>query len=313
MYPPPVSIYPRYQNCSPSKGFTSGLSSFTYSFESRDIWGSKHLRSLRQLHQYLPPTHWATLKFNNLETVATIKQFLQCLTKAVAYFNTKSGQHIAIFGNPHMIHDGTVHYHLLIRTSPVGEMPFPGEGDTLYLDPAPFLRGQIDKFNRKNGTIISLPYCETPNSAEATTKYGLQLGNHEAKLFEPHLKMRFSYQCGGYFPKRTKKKHYKQGVYEWVRFKHELQTDSIVCNFEDFASATPDKTPEPVSHLQSSEKTPATVTHHQERPTLYVTFEIKIIVQRLIVCRRPKGPPKIRSPCAWPQNRTGCVVLNAVA
>jgi hypothetical protein len=313
MCSPPVYIYPRYKTRSPSTSFSSGWSSPTFSHESRDLWASKHIRSLHQLHQYLPPTHWATLKFNRIETVATINQFLKSLTKAVAYFNTKSGQHIALFGNPHTIHDGTVHYHLLIRTSVVGEIPFPGEGNTLYLDPTPFLRAKIDKFNRTNGTIISLPYCERPNSGEATSKYGLQLGNHEAKLFESHLKMRFSYQCGGYFPKRTKKKHYKQGVYEWVRFKHEQQTDAIVCNFEDFASVTPDKTPEPVSHLPSSDETPATVAHHQERPTRYVIFESKTFVQPLNVCRRPKGPPKIRSPCTWPQNRTGCVGLNAIA
>ncbi len=181
MCSPLVFSYPQVKFNDPSESFSIGKSP-TFSRKTHDRWGSHHRRSLDELHKSETPTHWATLKFNRLESVGTIHRLLDSLSDAVRYLNNKekkkgvvgrfvvfsrsslcarvckpvfwwkSNKRLSMFGIMNPENDGSVHYHVLIRSS----IP----------DTAAFITKKIASHNRKYGTIATLSYLKPPTNVK---------------------------------------------------------------------------------------------------------------------------------------------------
>lgn len=271
MVSPQISIHPRLKNHKPDDYFAFGRPSPTFSDKSHDRWAAKHIRALEQTHEILPPTHFATLKFNRCETVGTIKALQKSLTRAVKYFNDKGNGHIAIFGVLEGERDCSVHLHLLIRST--------------LDDPATIIRKIIAAFNKKHGTIATLPYCEPPNDVGHVTRYPFKLGQDKL-LFESNTGLQFVYRCGGYFLDKSKTDSERERRFCLILAKHEAEADKIVGYYEDFL---PKKTP--------PKRTIADVPR--------LRFALPILLHNkahipLPNGKRTKSRPRIRSPCGWP-------------
>lgn len=214
-----ISTFPTYQIHVPSESFSNGMPSPTFNRKAHDRWGARHARALDKLHEYAPPTHWATIKFNRHETVATIKTFTASLTRAVSYHNRTQPGHVAMFGVHHIEPDATVHLHVLIRADGT--------------DPQTFLTRATDKFNRKHETAISVPYCVAPDDVTSVTHYPFKFGSKNKLLFARSLGMRFVFQCGRYFVGGKKSQHEREGRADFIQRKHAAQVDTIICDAEE--------------------------------------------------------------------------------
>ena len=221
-----VYTFPDFQVHEPCEYFSNGKPSPTFNRKAHDRWGARHVRALDKLHEYAPPTHWATIKFNRPEPISTIKALTGSLTRAAGYYNRTRSVHLAMFGVHHIEADTAVHLHVLVRS-----------GAT---DPLPFLRRVIEKFNRKHGTTVTVPYCEPPDVVIAVTHYLFKLGSKDKLLFNRNLGMRFVFQCGGYFVDGTKAQHERAGRQDFVLRKYEAQVDAVVWSAADPGTATPD-------------------------------------------------------------------------
>lgn len=208
--------FPDFQVHEPCEYFSNGKPSPTFNRKAHDRWGARHVRALDKLHEYAPPTHWATIKFNRLEPILTIKALTKSLTRAVGYHNRTRPVHLAMFGVHHIEADAAVHLHVLIRAG--------------GSEPLPFLSRVIEKFNRKHGTTATVPYCEPPDDVIAVTHYAFKLGSKHKLLFTRNLGMRFVFQCGGYFVDGTKAQHERAGRHDFVLRKYEAQVDAVVCS-----------------------------------------------------------------------------------
>lgn len=196
----------------------------TFSRKAHDRWGARHVRALDKLHEYAPPSHWATVKFNRPEPTSTIKAFTRSLARAVGYHNRTRDAHLAMFGVHHIEADAAVHLHVLIRA-----------GGTEALS---FLVRVAEKFNRKHGTTVSVPYCEPPHDVIDVTHYLFKFGSKTKLLFNRNLGMRFVFQCGAYFVDGTKAHHERAGRGDYIVRKHEARVDAAVCNAEDVLQVT---------------------------------------------------------------------------
>lgn len=270
MVSPQISIHPSLKFHKPDDYFAFGRPSPTFSDKSHDRWAAKHIRALEQTHEILPPTHFATLKFNRCETVATIKALQQSLTRAIGYFNRKGNAHIAIFGVVEGERDCSVHLHLLIRTT--------------LDDPAPLIRKKLAAFNKKQGTIATLPYCEPPNDVGFVTRYPFKLGQDKL-LFESNTGLRFVYQCGGYFLDKTKTDSERERLFHLLLAKHEAEAEKVIGFYEDHI---PQKKPNrPLAGLPRLRLAPPKLLHNK-------------VHTPLLSRKRSKSRPRIRSPCEWP-------------
>ena len=219
----PIYTFPSFQSHEPCEYFSNGKPSPTFNKKSHDRWGARHVRALDKLHEYLPPTYWATIKFNRPEQIATIKAFTKSLTRAVGYHNRTRPDHLALFGVLEIEGDASVHLHVLVRS-----------GDT---NPLAFLAKAADKFNKKYGTTITVPYCQRPDDAIDVTHYLFKLGSKDKLLFARNLGMRFVFQCGRYFIGATKAELERRGRADFVQRKYEAQADAAVCTAEDCVKA----------------------------------------------------------------------------
>ena len=271
-----VSTPPRLKFRKPDDYFSFGRPSPTFSDKSHDRWAAKHIRALEQTHEILPPTHFATLKFNRCENVGSIKALLQSLTRAVGYFNRKGIGHIAIFGVLEGERDCSVHLHLLIRTN--------------LDDPAPLIRKKLAAFNKKCGTIATLQYCEPPKDVGFVTRYPFKLGQDKL-LFESNTGLRFVYHCGGYFLEKKKSDSERERLFHIILAKHEAEADKIVGYYEVFLPKPPPK------------RTIAALPRPRLAPPLLLNKKVHIWLLRR---RQSKSRPRIRSPCEWPYIRIGC-------
>lgn len=270
MCSPQVFSPPRLKFQKPDDYFAFGRPSPTFSDKSHDRWAARHIRALEHTHEILPPTHFATLKFNRCETVATIKALQQSLTRAIGYFNRKGNDHIAIFGVLEGEWDCSVHLHLLIRTT--------------LDDPAPLIRKKLAAFNKKSGTIATLPYCEPPNDVGFVTRYPFKLGQDKL-LFESNTGLRFVYQCGGYFLDNKKSDSERERLFHIILAKHEAEAETVIGFYEDhIAQEKPKRT---LGELPSLRLEPPTLLRNKAP-------------HPLLNRKRTKARPRIRSPCEWP-------------
>jgi len=178
------------------------------------MWASRNCRALTAIHEILPPTHWATIKLNQHLSTETIGNFQSTISKAIEYRNKKDGQHIAIYAIHEINEESIVHYHVLIRAS--------------NIDPDQFLNSVISKFNRKNGTNITMKYIEPPKSTDAVSVYSLKLGIHNKPLFSPGSLNRYSFTAGRYFLNFRIDELRRQSLDDWLLGRMEQQVDDIV-------------------------------------------------------------------------------------
>ena len=245
--------------------------------------GSKTYSGLGANPRNLATTHFATLKFNRCETVGTINALKSSLTRAVNYFNGKGNGHIAIFGVLEGERDCSVHLHLLIRTT--------------LDDPAPFIRKKLAAYNKKYGTIATLPYCEPPNDVGHVTRYPFKLGQDKL-LFESNTGLQFVYQCGGYFLDKTKTNSERERLFHIILAKHEAEADQIVGYYEDVLPKKPPK--RTLADLPRLRLAPAKLLRNKAQHPVRSK-------------KRSKSRPRIRSPCEWPYKRTGGPKLKLLA
>jgi hypothetical protein len=285
MSSPKVFSYPQLKNHDPIDILAFGGKSPTFNRKTHDRWGSHHLRSLDELHKSTEPTHWATLKFNRLERVDTINALLDSLGTAVRYQNKKkttksfSGT-LAIFGVMNPESDGSVHYHLLVRST----LP----------DPAAFLNKKITSHNRKHGTIASICYCEHVNTVKGATTYGFKLGSDDKLIFCSGSGLRHVFQCGNYFDGKLKRALERRNLWTWqdkIEDKFldhlramEIAADKIVDGKDDFAPSTPPK------------RTIASLRRLRFAPPILLRNKAQ---HPLLSRKRTKSRPRIRSPCEW--------------
>lgn len=293
MKSPKVFSYPQLKNHDPIDIFAFGGKSPTFNRKTHDRWGSHHLRSLDELHKVTKPTHWATLKLNRLERVDTINTLLDSLGTAIRYQNKKktsksfSGT-LAIFGVMNPEQDGSVHYHILIRST----LP----------DPAAFLNKKITSHNRKHGTVASISYCEPAKTVNGATKYGFKLGDESKLLFCSGSGLRHVFQCGKYFDGRLKRALERRNFWIWKdeeeeKFLERLRemesdADEVLGCWEDFHSPS-------VHCLLPTLSKARTSAGGANQPVA-----IMPVIKRgtpLIAVNTSKSPPRIRSPCMWSQ------------
>lgn len=209
-----VYTFPSFQYRLPCEYYSNGQPSPTFNRKSHDRWGARHVRALDKLHEFFPPTHWATVKFNRPEPVVTIKFFLQSLARAVGYHNRSRADRLALFGVHNIEADGTVHLHVLVRASG----PAPQE----------FLSRAVDKFNRKHRTTITVPFFEPPRDIVAVTHYPFHFDSKDKLLFSRNLGMRFVFQCGRYFLAGTKAMYEREGRFDYVLRTLESAADTVL-------------------------------------------------------------------------------------
>ncbi|MFO1043644.1 MAG: hypothetical protein U0941_17820 [Planctomycetaceae bacterium] len=145
--------------------------SATFSQQSHQKWSSNHFSALAELHKHHPPTHWLTIKFNQQETTDQIRLFLKTLSKSIENHNRRSQEQVQTFGVAELGSDETVHFHVLVRSP--------------EKNPQKFFQQAADKFNKKHGTIISVPYCAVPDDHGNITAYSLKLNHESVRLFLP--------------------------------------------------------------------------------------------------------------------------------
>ncbi|MDA0834860.1 MAG: hypothetical protein O3A29_16425, partial [Planctomycetota bacterium] len=258
----------------------------TFNRKTHDRWGSHHLRSLDELHKSTEPTHWATIKFNRIERVDTINTLLDSLGTAIRYQNKKKitksfNGTLAIFGVMNPEPDGSVHYHVLIRST----LP----------DPAAFLNKKLKSHNRKHGTIATVCYCEQVTTAKGATTYGFKLGSEDKLIFCSGSGLRHVFQSGNYFDGKLKRALERRSLWIWQDEQEdkfldhlramEIAAEKIVdCNGDCVPTTPPKRTLADLPRLRLAP------------PTL-----LRDKAQRPLLCRkRTKSRPRIRSPCKWP-------------
>jgi hypothetical protein len=218
---------------------------------------------------------------------------LDSLGTAIRYQNKKKisksfNGTLAIFGVMNPEPDGSVHYHLLVRST----LP----------DPAAFLTKKITSHNRKHGTIASISYCEPTITVNGATKYGFKLGDDSKLIFCSGSGIRHVFQCGKYFDGRLKTALERRNFWIWQdeveetfldRLREmESDADEVLGCWEDFYS--------PSVHIplpkRPKVKANASWPHLQAANT-------PVIKQgtRIIAVNTSKSPPRIRSPCMWSQ------------
>jgi hypothetical protein len=201
-------------NYHPVKSDAPSKPSPTWGYKAHDQWASRQLRALTAIHEIVKPTHWATVKLNQPLPLDSIRRFQVTVSKAIEYQNKQTGQHIAIYAVPEIDGESCVHYHILIRA--------------YNIDPAKLLNGVISKFNRKNGTIISLDYIEPPESSDAVTLYSLKLGKRDTLLFLPGSLNRYTFTAGRYFLNFKIDDLREQSLNEWLFRQLECEADKLV-------------------------------------------------------------------------------------
>lgn len=313
MVSPQVFSYPQLNYSEVPDSFSFGKKSSTFNRKSHDRWGSYHLRSLAELHTLCEPTHWATLKFNQLEAAEITHKLLNSIGDAIRYLNNKNkkagcGESIALFGVINPEADGSVHYHVLIRST--------------VSDPAAFLKKKIASHNSKYGTIASLSYCEPPNNVHAVTVYPFKLGSTDKLLLKSGSGFRHVFQCGTYFNGKLKLVLEKRSRLKWrdaedeqldlILFTIEADVEGILCNFEDFAIPTPPPALSEQTTTRCLRKRRAKLINCvisllfiSEQPacdriTDYSKQTLRLPQARSLFVNKRKSPPRIRSPCAWP-------------
>lgn len=213
--------------------------SATWSHPARRKWASRQILALNALHEFVSPTHWATIKLNEPLTLGEIRTFNATVAKAIEYQNrhkgdrvdvsheleiTTNGRHIAIYAVPEIDEAWCIHYHVLIRAS--------------NIDPNDFLNGVINKYNRKHGKKVTMEWIKSPNTTLGVSVYSLKpSGRKKSKkgdsdcfmlLFSPGSLSRYIFQAGRYFLKFRLKKLRQESRKEWRFRVIESQTESIV-------------------------------------------------------------------------------------
>jgi len=185
------------------------LPSPTYSVESHDLWAAAEAWALSQVNEISPPNACGTLVFPNCAK-SIISKFTCSLSRSVRYRNSKVikgtqnectwGElgHMAMYGVFEIREeDALIHMHFLARCY-----------DHEHLE------GFIDRFNKKHGTSIDVPFIEAPKDVESISVYPFKFGREFKVLFQPLTLARYVYQCGQYFFS-NKKEFKKDGFLEF--------------------------------------------------------------------------------------------------
>ncbi len=270
-----------------------GSKSPTGNRQTHDRWGAYHLRSLDELHKSTKPTHWATLKFHRNEDTDAINRLLDSLGTAIRYQNKKirsksfSGT-LSIFGVQNAEPDGSLHYHILIRST--------------LDDPAAFLARKINSLSRKNGLIATISYCERPVSINAVTKYPFKLGSDTKPILKKGSGARHVFQYGTYFNGKLKRAMERRNLWIWQdeqdekffdRLREmESDADKVLGCWEDFLS------PSVRIPLPKRPKVRTCVGWPHQPAAIIPAIKR---VTPLIAVNTIKSPPRIRSPCILSQ------------
>lgn len=189
----------------------------TFNPKTHDKWGSNHVRSLNEIHKSLPPTDFATLKFNERLHDYEIIHFIDTLIKSINYHNDKNpSEAIHLFAILNPDKSGLIHYHVTIRTQKA--------------DVHDWFLNKINKYNDKNNRNITFEYCEQVITPEAVTIYPFKLGNENKILLLPGTAIRHTFYVK-YFIGNKKSELSRSNLQNHLDEKtreQELQAESIV-------------------------------------------------------------------------------------
>lgn len=212
--------YPQLKTSSNDRSYIQNERSPTTNWKTHDLWASYHINSLDKLHETSKPTHFLTLKFNQLETAKSINKLLDSLNRTICNFNANNDHEISLYGILNADKSGVIHYHLICRTD--------------FVDFHNLLIKKINKYNKKYGTKADINYCEQIVDIKEVIRYPFKLGLRNKPIFVKGTGLRFIFSHGLYFEGKRRKElgqvqydHWKNSL-ESVEWTEKKQFEEII-------------------------------------------------------------------------------------